>query len=209
MTQFYHSNTSQIGVMCAYFELQVSKTSASKLLTVNQWKIITGDRLIASRTRGPDFTGSLRHLCVSNDEVSVTGTGGRGSEKWVRDGETKYGERKRKEWVWEGGGGVLPPRRHSITEEKQQQRYVDDERSILSSPSLQEKKEKKKAALLKYWKRFIIKHNQCGILRRYTAGEQAESHRGELGRKQADSSGPRTATMAPMVEEGAQIGESN
>lgn len=103
----------------------------------------------------------------------------------------------------EGKGGGMGCCRlgdsESITEEQQQQQH---------HPIAFSSEKKKTAALVKYWTRFIIKHNQCGVLRRHAAGEQAES-RGKLGGKQADSPGPRTATMAPMVEEGAQIGESN
>lgn len=75
-----------------------------------------------------------------------------------------------------GGGrrnGVLPPRRLSerITQEQQHQQRYDDERSI---PTIFFK-----AALLKYLTRFIIKNNQCGILRRHTAGAESKQSRTE------------------------------
>lgn len=157
--------------MCTHVKLKTLKWQA----LLNYWQLIsetvTGNPLVASLTRA-----SLRHLCVSNDELSVTGMEGAGL--WAvggRDGGTKYGERKRKEWGRGGGrrNGVLPPRRLSelITKEQQHQQRYDDERSI---PTIFFK-----AALLKYWTCFIIKNNQCGILRRHTAGAESKQSRTE------------------------------
>lgn len=159
---------------CAHTSNKLKTLKWQALL--NYWQLIsetvTGNPLVASLTRS-----SLRHFCVSNDELSVTGMEGAGLSWAVgeRDGGTKYGERKRKEWGMGGGrrNGVLPPRRLSerITQEQQQQQQYDDERSI---PTIFFK-----AALLKYWTRFIIKNNQCGILRRNTAGAENKQSRTE------------------------------
>lgn len=48
-------------------------------------------------TGGPYFTGSLRHHCVSTDELSVTGRegGSEGGGGWERDSENEWRERER------------------------------------------------------------------------------------------------------------------
>lgn len=135
---------------------------------------------------------------------------GRGSEQWVRETEKPSMERER----GKSGGGVGMTERGVAASETEwahhwgaaasaavRRRTEHPHHLLQGSPfkilNVFHYLEKKKKSV----RDTAETHNRWR--------EQVESDWGELGERQTDPSGPRTATMAPMVEEGAQIGESN
>lgn len=95
-TQPHHINTDEED---AQGECSIPSNQLGKLAT-----------LLCCFTGGPDFTASLRHYCVSTDELSLTvGEGGGGAGEQWREGKSeseRESERERR-------NGVLPPQRHT------------------------------------------------------------------------------------------------
>lgn len=142
-------------------------------------------------------TLSLRHHHVTADELSLTTR-----EEGVRTGgerhrQQAHSERKRERET----GWVLPPLTHTRASLSNSGRT---ERASFPHP-LQENK----TAFSFEWiiqalaRLYIIQHNQS---LRHCRGRTEPSV--EAVWKQKDPSAPGTATMAPMVEEGSQFGES-
>lgn len=123
--------------------------------------------------------------------------GGGGEDGGLRDTDSKHAERERERDEM----GVASSDTHTrsrITEQQQQ-----DGESIL--PSSSSGKQDHLSFWVNYWRsRQVL---------RYSTQSEAETPQRNVGSrnpawKRKDPSAPGTATMAPMVEEGSQLGES-
>lgn len=104
-TSFQHSNSNQKGFVCTHTYTQTHTDKNGNNVPFVSWQLIseTGSPSLRLYTRGPDFTGSIRHYCVSNDELSVIGREGGGP--WTV-GETRRNQvwREKEEKAGRGRG---------------------------------------------------------------------------------------------------------